>query len=118
MGSDWRFRSSRAARSQRSALAGTSGRTRLGPGHDVAGLRLEREVIHDPRAAHPRAVPLRTGLAELFGFPLRHRDRRRPVGPHEPVANKAGLRAEDGNALGLDLTKDTFRFRRVEIDVP
>jgi len=74
-------------------------------------VRFKGEPIHNPNAAHPRAILFRTGLAEVFGFPLRHRDRRSTIGTHESVANEARLRTEYGKAVGLNLTKDVFRFR-------
>ena len=74
-------------------------------------MRFKGEPIHNPDTAHPRAIPFRTGLAEAFGFPLRHRDRGGTIGTHESVANEAGLRTEYGKAVGLNLTKDLFRFR-------
>jgi hypothetical protein len=74
-------------------------------------VRFKGEPIHNPNATHPCAIPFRTGLAELFGSPLRHGDRGGTIGTHESVANEARLRTEYGKAIGLNLTKDVFRFR-------
>ena len=74
-------------------------------------MRLEGDPIHDPDAPHPLSIVFCAGSAQLFGLPLRYRDRRGTSGPHEPVANEAWLRAEYSNAVGVNLMEDTVRFR-------
>jgi hypothetical protein len=120
----WSARKRRAGRFKRisggvaASGARMSRRTSLGPSHNVARMRLEGDPIHDPNAPHPLSIAFCPGSAQVFGSPLRYGDGRGTIGPHEPVANEAGLRAEDGNSVGVNLMEDAFRFRRVEIDVP
>ena len=93
-------------------------RTARGSSYHVARTSIKGDPIHDSDAPHPFPITFCTGFAQLFGLPLCYRDRRGTVRPHQPIANEASLRPEDGNAVGVDLIEDAFSFRRVEIDVP